>query len=216
MEVNTDITEALKGGYTCCVPRYYSTQRDKALSFHKFPRGVSLREKWVNSIKRKDFIPGEQHRVCSQHFHGAKKQGMSDVPVIFPFLPQSKQRKPPKIRLPLEPPAKRKKIGTGKSKALADAVGEEVDFLCGLVDSNEKERTDMKLENACMKREIADMKQEIADMKQEIADLKEEIADMKQEIADMKQEIADMKQEIADMKQEIADMKLEKAGMKLR
>ena len=34
--------------------------------------------------------------------------------------------------LPLEPPAKRKKIGTGKSKALADAVGEEVDFFVDL------------------------------------------------------------------------------------
>ena len=34
---------------------------------------------------------------------------------------------------------------------------EEVDFLCGLVGSSEKERTDMKLENARMKQEIADM-----------------------------------------------------------
>ena len=63
-------------------------------------------------------------------------------------------------------------MGTGKSKALADAIGEEEDFLCGLVGSNKKERTDMK-------QEIADMKQEIADMKQEIADMKQEIADMK-------------------------------------
>ena len=47
-------------------------KRDTELSFHKFPRDVSLREKWIPSIKRKDFIPGEQHRVCSQHFHGAK------------------------------------------------------------------------------------------------------------------------------------------------
>ena len=66
--------------------------------------------------KGKDFIPGEQHRVCSQHFHGAKKQGRADFPIIFPLLPQSKQRKPPKIRLPLDPPAKRKKIGTEKLK----------------------------------------------------------------------------------------------------
>ena len=52
-----------------------------------------------------------------------------------------------KIRLSLEPPAKRKKIGTGKSKALADAVGEEVDILCGLDDSNNIENhpsTDVK------------------------------------------------------------------------
>ena len=114
----------------------------------------------------------------------------------------------------LKPPARRKKSGTGKPKPQADAIVEEVDFLCGLVVSNAKERTDMKLEIVDMKQEIADMKQEIADMKQEIADMKQEIADMKQEIADMKQEIADMKQEIADMKQEIADMKQEIADMK--
>ena len=34
----------------------------------------------------------------------------------------------------------------------------EVDFLCGLNGSNEKERIGMKLEEACMKQEMADMK----------------------------------------------------------
>ena len=57
--------------------------------------------------------------------------------------------------------------GNWKSKALADAVVEEVD-LCGLVGSDEKERTDMKLENACMKQEIADMMLEKVGMKFEI------------------------------------------------
>ena len=38
-------------------------------------------------------------------------------------------------------------------------------FVCGLVGSNEKERTYVKLENACMKREIADMIQKMASMK---------------------------------------------------
>ena len=111
MVVNTDMKKALRGGYTCYVPGCDSNKkkRDKELSFHKFPRDVSLREKWVNSIKRKDFIPGEKHRVCSQCFRGAKKQGRSGILIILPLLPQSKQRKPPKIRLPLEPPAKRKK-----------------------------------------------------------------------------------------------------------
>ena len=103
-------------------------KRDKELSFHKFPRDVSLKEKWVNSIRRKDFIPGKQLCVCSQHFHGAKNQGRSDVCILFPLLPQSKQRKPPKMCLPLELPAKRNKIGTGESKALADGVVEEVFF----------------------------------------------------------------------------------------
>ena len=73
MLVNT-VKKALRGGYTC-VPGYPNTKRDKDLSFHKFPTNASLREKWVNSIKINDFIPGEQHHVCSQHFHSAKKQG---------------------------------------------------------------------------------------------------------------------------------------------
>ena len=33
-------------------------KRGMEFSFHRFPRDVSLRENWVNSIKRKDFIPG--------------------------------------------------------------------------------------------------------------------------------------------------------------
>ena len=150
-------------------------------------------------------------------------------PIILPFLPQSKQRSLQKYFCPSNLQPKGRQLELENQKPLADADGEEVDFLCELVGSNEKERTDMELENAGMKQEMANMKkeiadmkqemanmkQEIADMKQEIADMKQEIADMKQEIADMKQEIADMKQEIADMKQEIADMNLEKAGMKL-
>ena len=33
--------------------------------------------------QEKDFISGEQHRVCSQHFHGVKKKGSSDVPILL-------------------------------------------------------------------------------------------------------------------------------------
>ena len=99
MELNTDMKKALRGGYSY-------TKSDIELSFQKFPRDISLREKWVNFIKRKGFIPGEQLCVCSQHFHGAKKQGSS--PIILLLLPKSKQKKTPKICLPLEPPAKRK------------------------------------------------------------------------------------------------------------
>ena len=138
--VNTDMKKALSGGYTCVyLDATPIKKKDEELSFHKFSRDVSLREKWVKSIKRKDYIPGEHHRVCSQHFHGAKNQGRLDVPNIFPLLPQSIQKKPPKICLPLEPPAKRKKNETGKSIALADDVVEEVDiFVCNFVSSNER------------------------------------------------------------------------------
>ena len=41
-------------------------------------------------------------------------------------------------------------------------------FLCGLVGSNEKERIDMKLENACMNQEIVDKNLENIGMELEI------------------------------------------------
>ena len=162
--------KALRGGYTCGVPGCYSnTKRRQGILFSQVSRDVSLREKWVNSIKRKDFIPGEQHRVCSRHFHGVKKQGTSDVPIIFPLLPQSEKDSKNTFATRTSSQKGRKM----ELKALADTVVEEVNILCGLVDCNEKERTDMKLENARMKPEIADMKPEIADMKPEIADMKQ-------------------------------------------
>ena len=73
---------------------------------------------------------------------------------------------------------------------------EEVDFLCGLVGSKEKERTDMRLENACMKQELVDIKLERAGMKQELVDMRLERAGMKLELVDMKLERAGMKLEI--------------------
>ena len=83
----------------------------------------------------------------------------ADQTSLLYFIASSVQtEKATEIRLPLETPAKRKKTGTGKTKALTDAVGKEVDFLCGVVCSNEKERTDMNLESARMKQEIADLK----------------------------------------------------------
>ena len=104
MEVKAHMKKALRGVPGC----YSNTKRDKELSFHKFPRNASLREKFY---QEKGYYSCEQHRVCMlKHSHGAKKKGTSDVPIIFSLLPQSKQRKPPKIRLPLEPPPKGRKL----------------------------------------------------------------------------------------------------------
>lgn len=97
------------GGYTCCVPGCYSnTKRDQELSFHKFPKDESMKQKWINAIKRKDFIPGELNRVCSLHFQGGRKMDLTDVPAIFLLLSQPKSRKPSKEHEPLPTPAKRK------------------------------------------------------------------------------------------------------------
>ena len=102
--------------------------------FHKFPRDVSLREKWGNSIQRKDFIPGEQHVNAHSIFMVLKNKAVQTCLLYFHCFLSPNRESLQKIRLQLESPARRKKIGTGKSKALPDAVGEEVDFCVDLSD----------------------------------------------------------------------------------
>ena len=54
-----------RDGYTCCVPGCYNnTKNNRELSFYKFPREKVTRDKWINAIKRKAFIPTDHHLVC--------------------------------------------------------------------------------------------------------------------------------------------------------
>jgi len=76
-----------RGGYTCCVPGCYSnSKREKNLSFYMIPHKEPLRTKWLNALKRKDFVPNEHQRLCSLYFKHGKKMGCTDVPVFFPLL----------------------------------------------------------------------------------------------------------------------------------
>ena len=61
------LKKASGDGYTCCVPGCYNTKKNRELSFYKFPREKVTRDKWINAIKRKAFIPTDHHLVCSQH-----------------------------------------------------------------------------------------------------------------------------------------------------
>ena len=81
------------------------------------------------------------------------KSKVDQISLLYSQSSSVQTEKTTKIRLPLEPATKRKKIGIIKSKSLADAVVEEVAFLCGLVGSNVKERTDIKLENMLEERD---------------------------------------------------------------
>ena len=37
------------------------------ISFFTFPKDTSVRKQWAHYCRRKDFIPGKGHRVCSVH-----------------------------------------------------------------------------------------------------------------------------------------------------
>ena len=140
--------KAQRGGYTCCVPSCYNnTKKDRELSFHKFPREKVLRNVWINAIKRKDFVPTEHHRVCSQHFGGGKKKGPTDIPSIFPLIATPKQRKEPKVRGSLLPPAKRMRSDDFEtSKPIADSLVEEVSSFRQVVSKLDSEKTLLSIE----------------------------------------------------------------------
>src|ERR1700727_1693577 len=58
--------------FKCCVPCCSggkAKDNDKQISMHRFPKDVNLRTTWINNIHRKDFVPTENTRICSQHFY---------------------------------------------------------------------------------------------------------------------------------------------------
>ena len=141
----------VKGGYTCCVPGCYSNnKRDKTLSFHKIPQDEPYRSKWINNIKRKDFIPGEHHRVCSLHFRNGKKMGTTDIPVLFPLLPKPSFRKPPTTRpAPVKKP--RQKF-ISSSSISSTAAESDITEICSLGSQTSESLVDK------LQQEIAELK----------------------------------------------------------
>ncbi len=124
------LAKGMRGGYTCCVPGCYNNnKKDKEVSCHKFPKDKLVREKWINAIKRNDFIPTNHHRVCSNHFMGGgggERMNLSDIPTIFPLLPQPMIRKEPKLRVHIPPNQWVKKAQSEPPKPLVDDLFEEI------------------------------------------------------------------------------------------
>ncbi|GIY01360.1 THAP-type domain-containing protein [Caerostris extrusa] len=38
------------------------------ITFHKFPKDITLRNKWLLAIRRMNFCPTKYSRLCSEHF----------------------------------------------------------------------------------------------------------------------------------------------------
>uniref|UniRef100_A0A3B3I0M3 THAP domain-containing protein 1 n=1 Tax=Oryzias latipes TaxID=8090 RepID=A0A3B3I0M3_ORYLA len=39
-----------------------------SISFHSFPKDMSVRAEWIVRVRREDFTPSKTSRVCSRHF----------------------------------------------------------------------------------------------------------------------------------------------------
>ncbi|XP_030007143.1 uncharacterized protein LOC115431040 [Sphaeramia orbicularis] len=60
----------------CCVPFCVNrSETSPELSFYRFPVDEENRNKWLQLIRRKDFIPNCNSRVCSWHFLSGKSDG---------------------------------------------------------------------------------------------------------------------------------------------
>ena len=59
--------------FTCCVPEcntgYRSSQAVEKVAVFRFPKNNNLRQKWIKAIPRKNWLPGDSHRVCAKHFN---------------------------------------------------------------------------------------------------------------------------------------------------
>uniref|UniRef100_UPI00358EFD23 uncharacterized protein n=1 Tax=Myxine glutinosa TaxID=7769 RepID=UPI00358EFD23 len=62
----------------CCIPECVNrSETNQELSFYRFPANEKQRLKCLKLIRRKDFIPTCNSRVCSWHFSNGKDEGPS-------------------------------------------------------------------------------------------------------------------------------------------
>ncbi|XP_063850357.1 THAP domain-containing protein 2-like [Scylla paramamosain] len=101
---------------------------DPSITFHQLPKDPSRRKEWLAAIRRDNYTPGKQARLCSKHFrpddfdrtslcYVRLRDGV--VPSIFEAFPshlqkKTSKRKPPKSR-PLCDPAPQEAQDSGHS-----------------------------------------------------------------------------------------------------
>ena len=61
-------------------------RKKSGITFHKFPslKREAVRKKWIFAMKRKDFQPGKDSLVCSDHFRSEDFQPSIKIKVLKP------------------------------------------------------------------------------------------------------------------------------------
>ncbi|XP_039276032.1 THAP domain-containing protein 2 [Nilaparvata lugens] len=56
-------------GFCCCVPNCRGNyQKTSKVSVFSFPKDETLKRKWIQAIRRKNFNPTKSSKVCEKHF----------------------------------------------------------------------------------------------------------------------------------------------------
>lgn len=104
----------------CCAPGCYNRRKTRGdLQFYRIPKDINRRRIWLERIRRKNFSPTENTRLCSVHFLGGQKSDVKDSvsynPSIFkhshakPKLKRSTRNSLATTRLSNAPPHVRRK-----------------------------------------------------------------------------------------------------------
>ena len=87
-------TSGVKMVISCCAIGCKSRKnKNSSLSFHRFPREQSRRNKWIAALGRIKWQPNEYSYLCSAHFAGGKKSDDVDSPAYNPVLFESTPEK---------------------------------------------------------------------------------------------------------------------------
>ncbi|KAM3871390.1 THAP domain-containing protein 6-like [Diretmus argenteus] len=80
--------------------------RQKGITFHRFPKDALIRKAWTIAVRREDFKPGNRAVLCSCHFKlddfdrtgqtVRLKEGV--IPSVFPAFPDHLNKLPDKAR----------------------------------------------------------------------------------------------------------------------
>lgn len=80
--------------------------KGSGLSFFHFPKDSNLRKQWIYYCRRKDFTPGDGHRLCSVHFsnkcYDQDPEMLSTLGLEYSFRKRLKPDAVPDIPLLLE------------------------------------------------------------------------------------------------------------------
>ena len=73
-----------KNDFCCAHGCSNNRKRNPKLQFYRIPGDLSRRKAWLKRIRRKNFTPTENTRICSEHFVGGAK---SDDPEAEGYVP---------------------------------------------------------------------------------------------------------------------------------
>ena len=104
----------------CCAPGCSNTRKTRGdLQFYRIPKDINRRKVWLKRIRRKNFSPTDNTRLCSVHFFGGQTSDEIDSvsynPSIFkhshvkPKLTRSTKNSLAATRVSNAPPHVRKK-----------------------------------------------------------------------------------------------------------